>query len=162
MGASKVRPWRLVTIWLCLMWPAAAVQAVGGIRPPVRPVLAVESPYPLDQTVANLRLAIDAANFRLVRELPWHGGLMQVDRRGTRAKVLYFCNFSMVNDAIAVDRRFSQFLPCRMTVSERHGKVIIKAVDPLYISQLLGNARLGPACYRARNMYLRLMDEATL
>lgn len=163
MNAATCRVWRRAVILPCLMlaWLVAPVRA-DDTGPPVSPILTAESPYSLAQTLANLRQAIHAGNFRLVRQVPWHGGLMHTKRRDTRATILYFCNFAMVNEVIAVDQRFSQFLPCRMTVSERNGKVFIEAIDPLYISRLLGNDRLGPACHKARDMYLKLMEEATL
>lgn len=163
MSAGKIAQWRqclavaVLCAWLGLSGRIQANYSDGSVSP----VLTMTSPYALDETVDNLKDAISAGNFRFVRELSWSGGLA-TPVRAARARVLFFCNFAMVNEVIAVDRRFSQFLPCRLTVSEQGGKVVIQAVDPVYMSRLLGNVRLSYACRQARDMYLRLMDEATL
>lgn len=123
-------------------------------------VLSVVSPYSLSETVANLKRSIAAGNFRFVREAPWHGGLLRTGAGA--AHTLYFCNFTLAQRVIAQDRRFIQFLPCRMVVSEHRGRVLIQAVDPLYVSHMLRSHRTRADCARVRDAYLSLMEEATL
>lgn len=154
LGWSNIRCKRVAGLLVLLgLLLASSAQADG-------PVLSVVSPYSLEETVANLKRSIAAGNFRFVRESPWHGGLLRT-RRGA-AHTLYFCNFTLAQRVIAQDRRFSQFLPCRMVVSEHRGRVLIQAVDPLYVSRMLRSQRTRADCARVRDAYLSLMEEATL
>lgn len=155
----------LKTQWIVLagLMLTHAVSATADPAGPVTspPVLQVESPYSFEDTVRNLRRAIGGSNFRMIREQAWDYGLETADK-GERDAILYFCNFDMVNEAIKIDTRVGQFLPCRVTVAEQDGKVLVMAVNPEPIGQVLGNDKLKPICNRVTELYEDLIDEAIL
>lgn len=125
------------------------------------PVIIMESSYTYNKTVSNLKKAIDGRNYRLIR-------IQKVDQtyveknRESKDLIVYFCNFNMVNKAIKVDNRIGQFLPCRITVIERNGKVYLMAMNPKAISKIVGNVKLKETCNKVTNMYMDIMDEATI
>ena len=54
------------------------------------------------------------------------------------------------------------FLPCRVTVVERAGKVQVLSINPLRLSKLFNNDELKEACKQMYGVYRDLMENATL
>jgi cytochrome c oxidase cbb3-type subunit 3 len=146
----------LLCIPLVAAVQAAEVQPDHGVATP--PIFAVESPYSFEETVQNLRSTIGGSNFRMIREQPWDYGL-ESGVKGSRDTILYFCNFDMVNQAIKADQRIGQFLPFRVTVVEQAGRVLVMAVDPQPLMQVLDADQLGDLRSRVAFMYRELIDE---
>ena len=121
-------------------------------------VLMMESPYSFEETVSNLRDAIGAGNFRMIREQPWDYGL-ETGVTDSRETILYFCNFDMVNRAIKLDRRVGQLLPFRITVVEQGGRVWAVAINPEAVMQMMDTPRLGGFRKRAASMYRQIIEE---
>ena len=128
---------------------------------PQQPIIAVESPYDYDTTLQNVKKAIAGRNFRLIRVQELTDGFSST-KNGTRDTVVYFCNFDLVNQAIRIDTRIGQFLPCRITVHEKAGKVYLMALNPVPISELLGEEKLKKICLQVTAMYRGLLEDATL
>jgi cytochrome c oxidase cbb3-type subunit 3 len=126
------------------------------------PSITVESPYSMEETVENLKQAIISQNFLLIRTDTLEHGLVEHDQENQKQKILHFCNFKFLFDALAVDPRVGMFLPCRVTVTEQDGKVKISVINPLYLSHLFNNAELDEYCKRMRAVYLGILEEATL
>lgn len=148
-------------ILLLCMSLVAAVQATdsqSGYGASPAPVFSVESPYGFEETVRNLRNTISGSNYRMIREQSWDDGLQSGPAAGHET-ILYFCNFDLVNQAIKSDRRVGQFLPFRVTVVERDGKVLVMAVDPEPLLQVLDAGQLGGLQGRVASMYRELIDE---
>ena len=124
-------------------------------------VLVMESPYSFEDTVNNLRDAIGASNFRMIREQPWDYGL-ESGVINSRETILYFCNFDMVNRAIKLDRRVGQLLPFRITVVERGDRVWAMAINPEAVMEVMGTPRLGSFRTRAASMYRQIIEEGLL
>ena len=118
----------------------------------------MESPYSFEGTVNNLREAIGAGNFRMIREQPWDYGL-ETGVTDSRETILYFCNFDMVNRAIKLDRRVGQLLPFRITVVEQGGRVWAVAINPEAVMQMMDTPRLGGFRKRAASMYRQIIEE---
>ncbi|MEJ2053305.1 MAG: DUF302 domain-containing protein, partial [Calditrichaceae bacterium] len=74
----------------------------------------------------------------------------------------YFCNFNMLNEALAIDPRVGLFLPCRVTVVEHHGKVQVMSINPKTLSHLFNNQELDQICGRMETLYQDILEEATL
>ena len=128
---------------------------------PTQPIIAVESPYDYDTTLQNVKKAIAGRNFRLIRVQELTDGF-SASEKGTRDTVVYFCNFDLVNQAIRIDTRIGQFLPCRITVHEKDGKVYLMALNPVPISELLGEEKLKKICLQVTSMYRGLLEDAIL
>ena len=129
---------------------------------PEKPIILRESPYDLKTTVENVKQAITTHNFFFGREQPLEYGLTTPDKADPHQVVLYFCNIGLLNKALSVDPRVGLFLPCRITVVERQGKVSLMSVNPEVLSNLFNNSELNELCKQMRQSYIDIMEEATL
>lgn len=76
--------------------------------------------------------------------------------------MLYFCNFALLNQALAIDPRVGLFLPCRVTVMETAEGVRVSSINPKTLSHLFNNRELDQACQDMHDLYAEIMEEATL
>lgn len=133
--------------------------------PPAEPepaMLVMESPYSLEETVEAVKRAAVGKNFRLIRDQYLEDGLYPEGELNTRQVMVYFCNFQFLYDALALDPRVGLFLPCRVTVVERDGKVQVMSINPKRLSHLFNNAELDRACDEMYQLYAEILEEATL
>lgn len=128
----------------------------------VSPTIVVESSYTVAETVANIKRAIVGKNFRLIRVQTLDNGLVPAGQEDAKQTIVYFCNFQLLNQALAIDPRVGLFLPCRITVVERNGKVEMMAINPLRLSKLFNNTELDKACLQMHDLYLEILEEASL
>jgi cytochrome c oxidase cbb3-type subunit 3 len=126
------------------------------------PVIIVDSPYTLDETVENLKQAIADQNFTLIRTEPFEHGLVDEGKENKKQIVLHFCNFNFLFEALAIDPRVGMFLPCRVTVVENEGKVQIITINPLQLSKLFNNEELDNACKHMHGVYSGILEDAVL
>jgi cytochrome c oxidase cbb3-type subunit 3 len=131
-------------------------------EPAPEPVIQFESSYDLEQTMENLKQAVVGRNFRVIREQYVEHGLAAEGQENTRRVILYFCNFALLNDALAIDPRVGMFLPCRITLVETEGSVRVMSINPKNLSQLFNNQQLDEACQQMHDLYEEIMEEATL
>ncbi|MBI5462988.1 MAG: c-type cytochrome [Gammaproteobacteria bacterium] len=125
-------------------------------------MLMMESPYTLEETVEAVKRAAVGKNFRLIRDQILEDGLFPAGQQNTRQVMVYFCNFKFLYDALALDPRVGLFLPCRVTVVEREGKVLVMSINPKRLSHLFNNAALDRACDEMYKLYEEILEEATL
>ena len=142
-----------------------AVQQVAPVKHSVEiseTVIAAESSYTLEETVENLKAALVGQNFILIRTDTLEHGLVPEGEENQQEVILHFCNFSFLFDALTVDPRVGMFLPCRVTVIEKAGKVTVSAINPLYLSHLFNNAELDEFCEKMHGLYSAIIEDATL
>lgn len=125
-------------------------------------VIVMESPYPLAETVENVKNAITNQNFTLVRTDYLDHGLVTEGEENKNQVVLHFCNFRFLFDALAIDPRVGMFLPCRVTVVENAGKVSVMTINPLRLSKLFNNDELDEACKHMYKVYTAILEDAVL
>ena len=125
-------------------------------------ILSIESPYDLNTTIENLKKAVSSNNFIFIREQPLNAGLVVEGRENPKQHIIYFCNFGLLNQALATDPRVGLFLPCRITVVEHGGKVTMMAANPKRLSRMFNNSELNEMCDQVTKMYLAVMEEAAL
>ncbi|MFK5915277.1 MAG: c-type cytochrome [Woeseiaceae bacterium] len=125
------------------------------------PLLSFESPYPLNETVTIIKKAIIGKNFRIIREQFLDQGLAEKGKENKKQIVIHFCNFNLLNRALAIDPRIGLFLPCRVTAIEVNGKVKVMATNPLYLSRLFNNAKLNKLCDEMHQVYIDIVEEST-
>ncbi|HHO68251.1 MAG TPA: DUF302 domain-containing protein, partial [Gammaproteobacteria bacterium] len=113
------------------------------------------------QTLEALKQAVIGRNFRVIRVQPLDQGLVPKGQEDRRRIILYFCSFSFLNEALAIDPRVGLFLPCRVTVVETAGGVQVMSINPKHLSHLFNNAELDEACERMFKLYNEIMEEAT-
>lgn len=126
------------------------------------PTLMVESPYSFDETLVNVKRAIAGANFIHIRDQPLTEGLEVTMDKDTRQTIVYFCNFNFLYDALKIDPRIGMFLPCRITITEQAGKVQMMSINPKHLSQLFNNNELDESCDQMYELYLGILEDASL
>jgi len=121
-----------------------------------------ESPFSFDKTIEKVKQAVIGMNFRVIREQKLEEGLVEQGKENPKQVMVYFCNFQLLNEALAVDPRVGLFLPCRVTILEEKGKVKLVAINPKRLSGLFNNNELNKLCEGMYETYTEIMEEATL
>jgi len=126
------------------------------------PTITVESPYSVEETIENLKEALIDQNFTLIRITPLEYGLVPKGAEDKKKMVLHFCNFDFLFKALAIDPRVGMFLPCRVTIIEKDGKVQVSTINPRRLSKLFNNHELDESCDKMYKVYKTLLEDATL
>ncbi|MHB1094209.1 c-type cytochrome [Thiobacillus sp.] len=127
------------------------------------PVIVRDSPYDLKTTVENVKTAITTHNFFYGRVQTLEYGLTKPETENPKQVIVYFCNISLLNQALAIDPRVGMFLPCRITILEKpDGKVQVMSVNPKVLSRLFNNSELNQLCEQMKQSYTAIMEESTL
>lgn len=121
-----------------------------------------ESPYDLATTIEQVKRAANGKNFRLIRVQKLEQGLVEEGAESNEQVIIYFCNFKLLSAALTIDSRVGLFLPCRITVVEQDGKVIVTAINPKRMGYLFNNDELGILCQQMYEIYIEIIEEATL
>ncbi|MFA7632745.1 MAG: c-type cytochrome [Thiohalomonadaceae bacterium] len=124
--------------------------------------LEMESSYTLEETVEAVKRAALGKNFRIIREQWLEDGFFAEEEQHREANIIYFCNFTFINQALTMDPRVGLFMPCRITVVEHEGQVKMMSINPKYMSGLFNNAELDEPCEEMYQVYLGIMEEASL
>ncbi len=124
-------------------------------------IIRFSSPYDMQQTLEALKQAVVGRNFRVIRVQPLDQGLVPEGQETHKRIILYFCSFSFLNEALAIDPRVGLFLPCRVTLVETADGVQVMSINPKHLSRLFNNAELDEACERMYKLYTEIMEEAT-
>ncbi|VAW75624.1 Cytochrome c family protein [hydrothermal vent metagenome] len=125
-------------------------------------VIRMQSPYSFEETLDNLKQAIAAHNFRVIREQTLNSGFVEPGQEDKRQYIVYFCSFSFLNEALSIDPRVGMFLPCRVTLQETDKGVELVTINPENLSHLFNNRELDKACVRMHHLYTEILEEATL
>lgn len=125
-------------------------------------IISYDSPYSVEETVESIKRAAIGKNFRIIRIQPLNQGLVEAGKENTKQVIVYFCNFQLLNDALAIDPRVGLFLPCRVTVVEEKGQVKVMTTNPSRLSKLFNNHELDKLCDQMQQMYESIIEEATL
>lgn len=127
------------------------------------PSIIMNSDYDLGTTVENIKRAAIGMNFRIIREQYLEHGLIEEADVNQKQVVIYFCNFNFINQALSIDPRAGLFMPCRITVNENeNGQVSVIALNPKFMSRIFNNSELDESCDRMHDLYISIMEEATL
>ncbi len=132
------------------------------IKQNLSPIISYESDYSLTETIANIKRAAVGKNFKIIRTQNLDYGFVTDDKSNNKQVIIYFCNFKLLNSSLAIDPRVGMFLPCRVTVVERQGKVTVMAINPLRLSKLFNNSELEHSCKAMRDVYIEIIEEAIL
>lgn len=125
-------------------------------------VIIKESPYTLKETVNNLKNAVSSMNFRLIRVQNLDTGLAEKGKEDKNQVIIYSCNFNLLDQALKIDPRVGLFLPCRVTVVEHEGKVLVMFANPHRMSEIFNNNELDNMCIDLKSVYEEMIDEALL
>jgi len=135
---------------------------VSKIQDDLSPIISFESAYSMAETVNNIKRAATGKNFRIIRIQTLDNGFVPEGKENAKQTIVYFCNFDLLNQSLAIDPRVGMFLPCRVTVVEQKGKVMVMAINPLRLSKLFNNSELDRSCLEMRDIYIEIIEEAVL
>jgi cytochrome c oxidase cbb3-type subunit 3 len=139
--------------------PGAKAMKQAAAEPPY---LIAESPNSLEKTIQAVKDAVLNANMRLIRVQNLDQGLVDADQENKKQVIVYSCGFNFLNEALKVDPRVGLFLPCRVTIVEHKGKVLVMTVNPKRLSAVFNNNELERLCDRMHQTYTDILEEATL
>lgn len=125
-------------------------------------VIVRESSYGIEQTVDKLKTAFSGANMRVIRAVPYDEGIVEKGRENPKRYIVDACDFNFLNKALAVDPRVGLFLPCRVTVAEHQGKVLVLTINPKRLSAIFNNAELNELCEQMHKIYTEIIEETVL
>jgi cytochrome c oxidase cbb3-type subunit 3 len=128
----------------------------------LNPIISFESAYSVAETIENIKRAAIGKNFKIIRIQTLNNGFTPKEKDNPSQTIIYFCNFSLLNQSLAIDPRVGMFLPCRVTVVEQKGKVMVMAINPLRLSKLFNNSELDRSCLEMRDIYIDIIEEAIL
>lgn len=148
----------------------AHVRSFAGQPPPAgakileseSAVILRESPHSLEQTVEQLKNAFSGVNMRVIRAVPYDEGIVEKGKESKKRWIVDACDFNFLNKALAVDPRVGLFLPCRVTVAEHQGKVLVLTINPKRLSAIFNNAELNEMCEQMQKIYTEIIEEAIL
>jgi cytochrome c oxidase cbb3-type subunit III len=124
--------------------------------------ITADSPYDLEETIQNLKQAITDQNFTLIRTDYLEHGLVPEGEENKKQVVLHFCNFEFLYAALSIDPRVGMFLPCRVTVIEKDGKVQLSTINPKRLSKLFNNHEMDEYCESMYEAYSKLLEDSVL
>jgi cytochrome c oxidase cbb3-type subunit 3 len=116
----------------------------------------------LDQATGALKQAIGAHNYTFVRQQAIDSRLVPVDWEAKSVRIVYFCNFDMMDAALRRSNLTTQIMPCRITLIERDEGVDLVAVNPAWISEQWNAPELHSGCQQLKQDYLAILEEAAL
>lgn len=116
----------------------------------------------LDHVVESIKRAAIGRNFKIIRIQHMDYGFVPADKESKKEVIVYFCNFELLNKALAIDPRVGLFLPCRVTAFEQNGVVKVAAINPKRLSHMFNNNELDKLCDQMYQVYSDILDEATL
>jgi len=147
--------------WLMFFWVGfMPLWAQANEEPPLLNL--VIKGKSMDQAAESVIQAINNNNYSFVRQQAVDSRLVPTDWEAKSVRIVYFCNFDIMNRALALDTRAAEFLPCRITLIETKEGVELMAVNPAWSSLRLGNYRLHEYCLKLKVDYLAIMNEALL
>ena len=124
-------------------------------------VIMYQSAHSFDKTIENIKRAVVDNKFELISFKLVKKHSTSTSKTDKRKATVYFCNYDMINDALAIDPRIGMFLPCQVTVVESYSGVQAMSINPKRLSQLFNNDALDQACEEMYNTYDKILQEAT-
>lgn len=146
----------VLMIWLLAWSGAQGAQAESAMLTRSLPGKTME------QAMQDVKNAITSHNYTFVREQAIDSRLVPAGWEARSVNIIYFCNFAKMNQALAIDVRAAQFLPCRVTLIETKTGVDLVVVNPAWVSESLGNPLLHRDCLQLKADYLSILEEAAL
>lgn len=138
-------------------------QAVAGLQEEQRPTHVYESPHDFDTTVANVKMALTGANFRIFPDRYLEQGLTDEFSVNQREVGVRFCNFSTLYEMLQMEPRLGVVLPCRITILERaDGQVLLVIPNLRVVSRWFNNEELIGLWDSMEDTFREIIEEATL
>jgi len=128
-----------------------------------RPTHLHASPYDFETTVANVKMALTGANFRIFPDRLLEEGLIDEFSVNTRQVGVRFCNFNGLYGMLKTEPRLGVVLPCRITIMERaDGEVVLAVPNLRVISRWFNNDELVGLWDDMEETFNGIIEEVTL
>jgi cytochrome c oxidase cbb3-type subunit 3 len=128
----------------------------------IPPVLTYSVDTGFDETVARIREVLSASNYRVFPDRYLEQGLTDEFSVNKRQKVIRFCNFEKLYEAIRIEPRLGTVLPCKMTIIENEqGEVKILTANIRAQSKLFNNKKLDWVAAEVEKSYAEVLEEVT-
>jgi len=114
----------------------------------------------MEEAVTALNQAIVNHNYTFVRQQAIDSRLVPYAEEVRSVRLVYFCNFNKMDQALRLDPRATQMLPCRVTLVETPNGVDLIAVNPAWVSRDM--PALHAVCQELKQDYLAILDEASI
>lgn len=152
--------YRPLLAFLLLFTLVTSVQAQATAEP--EPALLTQSLPGKTMAQANeaVKRAISRYKYGFVRQQAIDSRLVPSGWEAKSVLIVYFCNFEKMNQALAIDVRAAQFMPCRITLLETDEGVDLVVVNPAWVSESMGNPLLHLDCLQLKADYLGILEEA--
>jgi len=124
------------------------------------PILMRTSRFDVAETAERVKEVMTRYNLRIIRAVPFNQGMVDTKDENPEQRIIDGCDFGFLNKALAVDPRVGLFLPCRITITRQHDKVVVMAINPKRLSTIFNNAELNELCEEMYKLYNDLLDEA--
>lgn len=124
------------------------------------PILIRTSKYNVTETTERVKDVMTRYNLRIIRSVPFNQGMVESKDENSEQRIIDGCDFGFLNKALAVDPRVGLFLPCRVTITQHQGKVMVMTINPKRLSYIFNNAELNDLCEEMSKLYNDLLDEA--
>ncbi len=116
----------------------------------------------MEGATRDLIQSIGTHNYSFVRQQAIDSRLVPQAWEAGNVRIIYFCNFTQMNQALALDARAAEFLPCRVTLIQTRDGIEMIAINPAWVSERLNNPLLHPHCIKLKQDYLDIMKEASI
>lgn len=121
----------------------------------------VKSEKSLDQVCTDLEKAVSAHQFGLVAK---HDLRQTMEKKGVsfdrECRVYEVCNPHQAKKVLEVEMQISTALPCRISVYEADGKVVLATVKPEKMLALYDVPGLGPIATEVEKSMIAIMTDA--
>lgn len=126
------------------------------------PVFVYEVESGFDETVERIREVLNASNYRVFPDRYLEQGLTDEFSTNKRQKIIRFCNFKKLYDAIRIEPRLGTVLPCKMTIIETEdGTVKIITANVRAQIDFFNNKQLEKVVDDVEQSYADIIDEVT-
>ena len=129
---------------------AAVLILMSLFKGKMNSVTLVSSPYQYQKTIQNLKKAIIANNFKIVREFSTES-----------SHTLYFCNFNIAHNLIKKNKKAGVILPCKIKVLKNDNQVYIATIDLKSVQRLV-RLNIGGLCKKIDGSIKQIVSETVI
>ncbi|MEQ1591184.1 MAG: DUF302 domain-containing protein [Thiobacillaceae bacterium] len=116
----------------------------------------------IEAVTEKLKAAINTHNFTFVRQQAIDSRMVPPDWEAASIRIVYFCNFDKMDNALRQDKRAAQLMPCRITLIEDSRGVNLIAVNPAWVSEQWNAPESHEKCLNLKHDYVAILEETAL
>lgn len=126
------------------------------------PLIVVKTFKTMAQALEDLNQAIISNNYDFIRQQYIDSKLTDTSRENKQVVLVYFCNFNMLNRALAINNQIGVFVPCKITLIQKEDHIEMVAINPRFLTRQIKDENLSKLCDQLANDYNSILEEATI